>query len=140
MLACSRPLVITGRQIPREADSSLLWRRPNLSLSFAGPVLVPTENQHTKQLPISHLGLPPGTVVISLEQLLSCRKLLLFTFALGRIFHSWQDGAGQCASFDSTLGWWGTRYESSGSGEIRKRCFQAVKCGGSLFYRNMKLT
>lgn len=71
------------------------WPQPavnaaKIPLSPSGHVQVLSESQHARQPPISDFGLPPGAV-IRLEQFLSCCKLLLFTFAPGRIFHHWLD-------------------------------------------------
>lgn len=67
-----------------------------VSQSFHFPLLgmheAPQSISTLSGLPFLILGFPPRTV-IRLEQLLSCCKLLLFTFAPERIFHPWLDGA-----------------------------------------------
>lgn len=62
------------------------------STFFCGHGQGPTESSGTTQPLISHFGLPPGAI-IWLEQLLSCYKTLLFTFAPGRILYPWLDDA-----------------------------------------------
>lgn len=65
----------------------------------------PTERQDTREPPVSHFGLPPWAVS-RLKQLLSCCKLLLFTFAPGSIFHPWLDGAIDVRPLPVLLGGW----------------------------------